>query len=185
MKFSISLLFTFLSLFLPFAHAAHAFAGSNLYYAAGLTTEEQDKLFTSLQSAGVKVLRVWLDGQQSGTKGTVFPSFPSLESSIGKYDDTVLKKLDDVMVNAAKHGIKLMISCYSFNSLSGNNDDPYHKAYGTKNFYTDNKAKSDFKKRLQHILEHKNPHNNKKWADSSEYIFAFEPQNEAFSVDVS
>lgn len=44
------------------ALAATSFAGSNLYYAAGLTASEQTTLFTGLQDAGVKVLRVWLDG---------------------------------------------------------------------------------------------------------------------------
>lgn len=44
------------------ALGAASFAGSNLYYAAGLSTDEQDYLFTNLKAPGVKVLRVWLDG---------------------------------------------------------------------------------------------------------------------------
>jgi mannan endo-1,4-beta-mannosidase len=52
----------FLSIAIPATTAASVFAGSNLYYAAGLTSTQQDTLFTGLQSAGVKVLRVWLDG---------------------------------------------------------------------------------------------------------------------------
>ncbi len=43
--------------------AANSFAGSNLYYAAGLTDNEQVTLLEGLESAGVKVLRVWLDGK--------------------------------------------------------------------------------------------------------------------------
>lgn len=39
-----------------------SFSGSNLYYAAGLTTDEQNTLFTGLKDAGIQVLRVWLDG---------------------------------------------------------------------------------------------------------------------------
>lgn len=42
--------------------AADSFVGSNLYYAAGLTDAQSTKLLAGLQSAGVKVLRVWLDG---------------------------------------------------------------------------------------------------------------------------
>lgn len=42
--------------------AAQSWAGSNLYYAAGLTTAQQNILFTDLQASGVRVLRVWLDG---------------------------------------------------------------------------------------------------------------------------
>lgn len=42
--------------------AAKSFAASNLYYAAGLKDDQSTKLLKGLQSAGVKVLRVWLDG---------------------------------------------------------------------------------------------------------------------------
>lgn len=46
-----------------YAVAATSFAGSNLYYAAGLTQSQQTTLFTGLKDAGVQVLRVWLDGE--------------------------------------------------------------------------------------------------------------------------
>lgn len=46
-----------------YANAATSFAGSNLYYAAGLTSSQQTTLFTGLKDAGVQVLRVWLDGE--------------------------------------------------------------------------------------------------------------------------
>jgi hypothetical protein len=46
-----------------YAAAATSFAGSNLYYAAGLTRSQQTTLFTGLKDAGVQVLRVWLDGK--------------------------------------------------------------------------------------------------------------------------
>jgi hypothetical protein len=42
--------------------AAQSFSASNLYYAAGLTDAQSTTLLGGLQSAGVKVLRVWLDG---------------------------------------------------------------------------------------------------------------------------
>jgi mannan endo-1,4-beta-mannosidase len=45
-----------------YASAANSFAGSNLYYAAGLNQAQQTALFTGLKDAGVQVLRVWLDG---------------------------------------------------------------------------------------------------------------------------
>ena len=44
-------------------YAAKSFSASNLYYAAGLKEAQQTALFEGLQSAGVKVLRVWLDGK--------------------------------------------------------------------------------------------------------------------------
>ncbi|KAI6810821.1 hypothetical protein KC367_g7065 [Hortaea werneckii] len=60
--------------------AASLFAGSNLYYAAGLNQEQQTTLFKGLQDANVQVLRVWLDGQDSPQKGSYFTSFPSREA---------------------------------------------------------------------------------------------------------
>ena len=44
------------------SYAFKSFSASNLYYAAGLKESQQTTLFEGLQSAGVKVLRVWLDG---------------------------------------------------------------------------------------------------------------------------
>lgn len=47
------------------AIAAQSFSASNLYYAAGLTDSQSTVLLDGLKSAGVKVLRVWLDGEPS------------------------------------------------------------------------------------------------------------------------
>ena len=58
-------LFALLALLAGVSKAAQSFAGSNLYYAAGLTSDQQKTLFSKLQEAGVKVLRVWLDGKKS------------------------------------------------------------------------------------------------------------------------
>lgn len=55
------------------ASAANSFAGSNLYYAAGLSASQRATLLGAMQSAGMKVLRVWLDGQSTAsTKVRVF-----------------------------------------------------------------------------------------------------------------
>lgn len=74
-----------------------------------------------MQDAGMKVLRVWMDAESTGsTKGTTITSYPALEhAAIGTYDDTVLNLLDAVMVDAHKYGIKLLISMHSWNALSG------------------------------------------------------------------
>ena len=47
--------------------AANSFAGSNLYYAAGLSASQRATLLGGMQSAGMKVLRVWLDGQSTAS----------------------------------------------------------------------------------------------------------------------
>ncbi|ELU40250.1 Cellulase domain-containing protein [Rhizoctonia solani AG-1 IA] len=53
--------------FVGITSAANSFAGSNLYYAAGLSPYQRTTLLSSMQSAGMKVLRVWLDGQSTAS----------------------------------------------------------------------------------------------------------------------
>jgi len=164
--------------FIHTALAANSFAGSNLYYAAGLSVDEQHLLFSNLQSVGVKVLRVWLDGQGSPTKGTYITPFPSLEpNQVGVYDDTVLNLYDDIMVNANTYGIKLLISMHSFNALQAN--DVYGQRWGTGYFYENQSAFDAFDNRLRHVITHTHKTLGKQWKDLSKYIFAFEAENEA------
>ncbi|KAK2690924.1 hypothetical protein QWA68_010418 [Fusarium oxysporum] len=113
------------------ANAAKSFSTSNLYYVAGLTDGQQTPLLNGLQSAGVKVLRVWLDGLSGATKGTPINDFKSLQgTSSDDWDDTVLNRLDTFMVKAHDYGIKLLISIHSYNALE-NYSDFYGKWYGT------------------------------------------------------
>jgi mannan endo-1,4-beta-mannosidase len=169
---------------LPSALAAPSFSASNLYYAAGLTSQQQTTFLQGLKSAGVKVLRVWLDGQSGTVKGTPINAFNSLEgSNPGAWDDTVLNRLDDFMVNAKGYGIKLLISIHSYNALEGNSDF-YGKWYGTGDFYTNADAIRYFQNRIAHVMSHVNPHNGRSWSQSPEYIFAFEAQNEAMHPQV-
>ncbi|KAH6639133.1 glycoside hydrolase superfamily [Boeremia exigua] len=180
MKFSslfTGVLFSLASLSTTFA--AKSFSASNLYYAAGLREAQQVTLLQGLQSAGVKVLRVWLDGQSEAQKGTQIDTFAPLQGdSPTAWDDTVLNRLDSFMVRAHSYGIKLSIAIHSYNALEGNKDF-YGKWYGTGDFYTNADAIKHFQDRMAHVLAHVNPANGKTWAQSSEYIFAFEAQNEA------
>ncbi|EJD44896.1 glycoside hydrolase [Auricularia subglabra TFB-10046 SS5] len=154
------------------------YSGSNLYYAAGLRSDTRAYYLGKLQEAGVKVLRVWLDGQSGTRKGTQIDGFPGLEDAgIGHYDPTVLNRLDTFMVDAHAHGIKLMISMHSFNALSGG--DAYGKIYGTGYFYEWANATQQFDNRLRYIMNHVHSTLGKPWKELSSHIFAFEAQNEA------
>jgi mannan endo-1,4-beta-mannosidase len=203
MAYQISILLSLVFFIAATTYAAKSFAASNLYYAAGLSDSQQQTLFYGLQSANVKVLRVWLDGwipklkeeriasmltimkgQSESQKGTDIDTFPSLQGdNPDSWNDTVLNRLDDFMHNANQHGIKLQISIHSYNALSAGNDF-YGQWYGTGDFYTSSEAMSHFKDRIAHVLDHVNPHNGKAWSQSSEYIFAFEAQNEAMHEQV-
>ncbi|KAF8713818.1 Cellulase (glycosyl hydrolase family 5), partial [Rhizoctonia solani] len=152
--------------FVGITSAANSFAGSNLYYAAGLIPYQRTTLLSNMQSAGMKVLRVWLD------------AYPSLEtSSVGGYDPTVLKLLDDFMIDAHKYGIKLIISMHSWNPLSGG--DIYGQWWGTGYFYEKSEAIAALDNRLRYILNHTHKTLGNPWKQLNQYIFAFEAQNEA------
>ncbi|KAI5124677.1 hypothetical protein M0805_004285 [Coniferiporia weirii] len=161
------------------ASAANSFAGANLYYAAGLSSSERQTLLQGMEDAGMKVLRVWLDGEStSTTKGTTITSYNSLEPNvIGTYDDTVLNLLDTFMVDAHSYNIKLLISMHSWNALSAG--DVYGAEYGTGYFYEWANATSQFDNRLKHVLNYVHSSLGKPWKELSDYIFAFEAENEA------
>jgi len=174
----VALAFVLLSCLCAAVLGYKSFAGSSLYYAAGLTQSQQNVLFPALQSANIKVLRVWLDGQSGSPKGTPISGFPSLEpSNVGSFDDTVLERYDDLMIAAKAHGVKLMISMHSWNTLQAG--DPYSRRWGQSGFYTNGDATSAFDNRIKHVLTHTHKSLGKQWKDLKDYIFAFEAQNEA------
>ncbi|KAI0935851.1 hypothetical protein AcV5_004154 [Taiwanofungus camphoratus] len=172
-----------LSLGLQVAYAANSFAGSNLYYAAGLYDDDRMTLLQGLSDAGMKVLRVWLDGESSSQKGTNISPFPDLEPNQicngdeSCYDDTVLERLDDFMVAAHDYGVKLLISMHSFNALEAG--DVYGKEYCTGYFYEESYPQRAFDARLVHVVNHVHTTLGKPWKELSDYIFAFEAENEA------
>jgi mannan endo-1,4-beta-mannosidase len=126
----------------------------------------------------MKVLRVWLDGHSDSPKNTPISAYPSLEpNSIGSYDPTVLNRLDAFMVDAHARGIKLLISIHSFNALSSS--DVYGKVYGTGYFYEQTLPQQQFDNRIRYVMDHVHTTLGKPWKQLSEYIFAFEAQNEA------
>jgi mannan endo-1,4-beta-mannosidase len=125
-----------------------------------------------------------IEGQSETTKGTPIDAFKGLQGdSPTAWDDTVLDRLDGFMAKAHGYGIKLLISIHSYNALESNRDF-YGKWYGTGDFYTNSEAIAHFKDRIARVLAHVNPNNGKTWAQSSEYIFAFEAQNEAMHPQV-
>lgn len=168
----------------PLAQAAHSFAGSNLYYAAGLSSADRTTLFKGMQSANMKVLRVWINGQsETDLKGTTITAFPDVEpTSICNgvqscYDPTILNLLDEVMIEANSYGIKLLISMHSFNALAGG--DVYGVEYGTGYFYEQAWPQQAFDYRLEYIMNHVNSKLGKPWKELNNHIFAFEAENEA------
>ncbi|OCH86676.1 hypothetical protein OBBRIDRAFT_814478 [Obba rivulosa] len=74
----------------------------------------------NLTSAGMKLLRVWLDGQSSNQRGTPIDPFPSLEPTQASGIEV---EIPSVMFEFALNVVQLLISMHSWNALD--NGDPW------------------------------------------------------------
>ncbi|KAJ7584792.1 glycoside hydrolase family 5 protein [Mycena floridula] len=154
---------------------ANSFAAANNYYVYSLPAGDRAKLLDGMKAAGMTVLRTWVSGHGAGQKASSNKAVSDVEGGgIGKYDETILNQIDQLMVEAHDRGIKLLIE----NSLKGS--DVYNKKYGPYNFHTDSNAISDFDNRIEFILStHKNKLlGNKPWGELSTHIFGLESMNE-------
>ncbi|KAJ7726269.1 glycoside hydrolase superfamily [Mycena maculata] len=153
--------------------------GGNNYYAYALPAQERYALLDGMKASGMKVLRTWVSGAAAGQKGSDNIDVPDLEANgIGRYDDTILTAIDQLMVDAHDRGIKLLIGMYDQNVLKAN--DTYGKTYTPQGFYTNPAAMTAFSNRIKYILTtHQNKLvGNQPWSALSSYIFGLEAQNE-------
>lgn len=97
--------------------------GTNLYYLQGLSAADQDAYIAAMAADGVKVVRVWVNGQTAGAcqKGSLIAAdVPALETAaLGEYNNATLDALDGVLVKLEDKGIKALISPHDANSLLG------------------------------------------------------------------
>ncbi|KAJ6461152.1 glycoside hydrolase family 5 protein [Mycena vitilis] len=166
--------------------AANSFAGANNYYLYALPTADRIAILDGMKAAGMKVLRTRVAAVGAGEKASKNVAVADLEANgIGKYDDTILNQIDQLMVDAHARGIKLLIGMHDKNALEAG--DIYAKTYGVDGFYTNSAAISAFNERITHILNgHKNALlGNQPWSELSSYIFGLEPQNEPMIFDQS
>lgn len=96
--------------------------GANLYYLQGLSDSDQDTYINQMANDGAKVVRIWVNALTAGSceKGSsIAVTVPSLETTIGQYNDETLDALDKVMVKLSNSGIKALISPHDANALLG------------------------------------------------------------------
>ncbi|KAJ7917086.1 glycoside hydrolase family 5 protein [Mycena leptocephala] len=154
------------------------------YFAYALPDADRYALLDGMKASGMRVLRTWVSGNSASQKGSGSIAVPDLESGeIGKYDDTILDKIDQLMVDAHDREIKLLIGMYDQNALKAN--DTYGKMFGAQQFYTDPGVLSTFRynafsNRIKYILTtHQNKLlGNQPWSALASHIFGLEAQNE-------
>lgn len=119
MRFSTSL--PVLAALASVAAASPSFFGTNLYYLQGLSDSAQDSYIEAMSSAGLKVIRVWINSQGEGCqKGSYLTqAVPHFETEIGTYNYETLDALDKVIKKISDKGMKVVISPHDANSLIG------------------------------------------------------------------
>ncbi|KZP30326.1 glycoside hydrolase family 5 protein [Athelia psychrophila] len=161
------------------ASATTSFSGASNFYAYALPESERTSLLSNMQSAGMKVLRTFVQGVDASQKNSSNIYVPDVEPiTIGIYNDTILDAIDQLMVEANSYGIKLLISMYDKNTLAAGG--VYNTKYTEEGFYTSSDALVDYNKRITHIL---NIHNNsllgdQPWSELSDYIIGYDVMNE-------
>jgi mannan endo-1,4-beta-mannosidase len=158
----------------------------------------QDRLdvLDAIQGAKMKVLRIFISPTGQNFKNTGSVSMPDIEpNTVGVWDDTQLKAIDQLMVEAQARGIKLTIAIHDRYQLGCWGSDAYVSKYklpavdcntqpasanNVEFWYSDKNCISDFQNRIRHVLEHKNTliSRSPAWKDLSSHIFSFNIQNE-------
>ncbi|KAI3324489.1 carbohydrate-binding module family 1 [Xylariaceae sp. AK1471] len=149
------------------------FAGTNSYWIGFLTNNaDVDKALNDLQSAGLKILRVWgfNDVTSDPGSGTVWYQKLSASGSTINTGANGLQRLDYVVSAAEKRGIKLIINFVNNWSDYGGMA-AYVTAFGgsATSWYTNTAAQTQYKAYIKAVVS--------RYAQSSA-VFAWELANE-------
>ncbi|TFK75578.1 glycoside hydrolase family 5 protein [Pluteus cervinus] len=170
---------------------ANDFAGANSYFLYALSQPDRATVLDAMQSADMKLLRIFITEVAAGTKRSSAKAVKDLETdAVGRYDDTILTQIDQLAKEAQSRDIKLVIAMHDRYALGCWGTDAYVAKYrlpttgcvngvpDSSTFYTNTNAIADFDNRLRHILNFQSPNFGKPWHQLSDAIFSFEIQNE-------
>eukprot|EP01117_Protostelium_nocturnum_P020664 TRINITY_DN9409_c0_g1_i1.p1 TRINITY_DN9409_c0_g1~~TRINITY_DN9409_c0_g1_i1.p1 ORF type:complete len:417 (+),score=108.99 TRINITY_DN9409_c0_g1_i1:381-1631(+) len=156
-------------------------SGVNSYFLWALSESDRKAHLSALRDAGIKVVRIFIVRVNGGTKSTSASFTPDLEDiKVGNYQDGILNKIDLLMRDCKAYGIKLNLVMHDRYSLGVWQKDGYVAKYGSaEKFYTSSDAQRDYDKRIQHVLQHRNPYlGNTTWGQLTDVVWAFGIQNE-------
>lgn len=179
----------------PWFIAANDFAGANAYFLYALSASDRAAVLDAMQSANMKLLRVFMTRVWSGSNNSSATFVKDIETdTVGTYNDEILTQIDVLASEAHARDIKLIIAMHDRYALGCWQTDAYVHKYGlpvstdcatqvpdSSEFYTNANATADFDNRLRHILNFQSPTFNVPWSQLSDAIFAFEIENEAMS----
>ncbi|EGO01166.1 glycoside hydrolase family 5 protein [Serpula lacrymans var. lacrymans S7.3] len=172
--------------------AANDFAGASSYFLYTLSASDRSAVLDAMQSANMKLLRIFITQVAAGAKGSSATAVNDLETvAVGQYDDTILGMIDTLASEAHSRDIKLVIAMHDRYALGCWTTDAYVAKYNlpatncvtgvpdSSIFYTNSDAIADYDNRLEHILNYQSPNFGVPWSQLSDAIFAFEVENEA------
>ncbi|KAL7769833.1 hypothetical protein ACKLNR_001217 [Fusarium oxysporum f. sp. zingiberi] len=181
---------------LPVRQQGNSFAGVNSFFLHAFTQQDRLDVLDAIQDANLKVLRIFISPTGQNFKNTGSIAMPDIEpQTVGVWDDTQLRAIDQLMVEAQARGIKLTIAIHDRYQLGCWGSDAYVSKYklpavdcntqpasanNVEFWYSDKNCISDFQNRIRHVLEHKNTliSGSPAWKDLNSHIFAFNIQNE-------
>lgn len=148
----------------------YLWAGANQYQLWYQREGRLQQQLNAMQEAGLKVVRTWL-GHREYQSWEDPPEAYTFENPIGTYQDANLEKVDYLMSECLRRGIKLIIT---FN----NHTDNYFTTFGAVGMYSSPAAIQAYKNRISHFLNHHNSYLGKAWKDCNDVVYAWEIQNE-------
>ncbi|GAA5943577.1 uncharacterized protein JCM15063_006462 [Sporobolomyces koalae] len=172
------------------------FKGVSSYYLFALDDGPRRSVLDAIKAGGFSVVRIFLSGVQGNCKGSGNNPVPDLEpNQVGTYDDTILYKIDQLMADCSKRGLKLVIALSDRYALGFWSTNSYAvqlniiqpaqkgsqslKIKNAQAFYNDPWAIKMYEQRISHVLNHQNQlMGGQKWKDLSSVVYAFEAQNE-------
>lgn len=133
-----------------------------------------DTELSAMVNAKLKVLRIFLDTHNHECYEDP-PDAYTFENPIGKYDEASLAKVDYLMAECQRRGIKMIIAL-----ANSNNPAPYDTAFGTVvDMYRSPDAIAAFENRFKYFLDHHNALLGKPWKKINDVVWAWEIMNEA------
>ncbi|GAA5842405.1 hypothetical protein JCM11251_004218 [Rhodosporidiobolus azoricus] len=170
-----------------------AWKGVSSYYLFALDDGDRIAVLDAIKGAGFKVVRIFVASVMQNNKGSGNAAVDDVEqATVGTYDDGILYKIDQLMVECKARGLKLLIALGDRYSLGYWHTDAYalklnivkagssgvQRVANAASFYTSDTAIGWYDARLKHIMSHQNKQLGKTWAELDEVIYAVEPQNE-------
>ncbi len=150
----------------------HLWAGANQYQLWYQRFGRIQQQLNALQDAHLKVLRIFLGHRDQYLSWEDPPEAYTFENPVGTFHDENLEKVDYLMSECQKRGIKLIIALST-------HSQPYLDKYGPIEIYRSSASINDHKNRFTHFLDHFNSYLGKAWKDCDDVVYAWEIQNEA------